>query len=326
MKFRPWLELARPFTLLPPLLGILSGSACAWGSAHNPYDGFSASVFRSLLVGALCASLMNAASNIVNQVYDLKIDRVNKPHRPLCTGTVSVRQAMRAAYGMYLLSLAPVWWVVPPPYGQGFWERALAPPSAHACFWIYLGGLLLTFVYSSPAFGRTKRFGIWANVTIAAARGELLKVAGWALVAPVNLVEPWYLGAVFFFFLLGAASTKDFSDMEGDLRGGCRTLPLVHGPRKAAWMISPAFVLPWALFPLGLRLPGPGGGPLLTGNPVLLLLLAALLTLWGGYSVYLILKNPMDLAVTENHPSWTQMYAMMMAAQIGLGAAYLIRF
>jgi len=29
-------RLARPFTLLPPLLGILSGSICAFGSAHNP--------------------------------------------------------------------------------------------------------------------------------------------------------------------------------------------------------------------------------------------------------------------------------------------------
>ncbi len=28
--------LARPFTLLPPLLGIVSGAVCAWGSAHNP--------------------------------------------------------------------------------------------------------------------------------------------------------------------------------------------------------------------------------------------------------------------------------------------------
>jgi len=326
MRMGPWIEMARPFTLLPPLLGILSGSACAWGSAHNPYPAFTAPVFWSLLVGSFCASLMNAASNIVNQVYDLEIDRINKPKRPLCTGAVTVRQALRAAYGMYVLSLVPVWWVVPPPHDGGFWERALAPPAAHACFWIYLGGLFCTFVYSSPAFGRTKRFGIWANVTVAAARGELLKVAGWAMVAPVNLLEPWYLGAVFFLFLLGATSTKDFSDMEGDRRGGCRTLPIVHGPRKAAWLISPSFVLPWTLFPLGLWLRAPGGGPLLTGNPVLLLLLTAVLTLWGGWTVYLILRNPEDLAFTENHPSWTEMYAMMMAAQVGLGAAYLVRF
>ena len=114
--------------------------------------------------------------------------------------------------------------------------------------------------------------------------------------------------------------------MEGDRQGGCRTLPVVYGPKKAAWMIAPSFVLPWLLFPLGLWIPGPGGSSLLTGNPALLLLLAGLLVLWGGWTVAGILRNPEALAATENHPSWTEMYGMMMAAQIGLGAAYLIRF
>jgi hypothetical protein len=31
-----YVRLARPFTLLPPLLGIVSGAICAFGSAHNP--------------------------------------------------------------------------------------------------------------------------------------------------------------------------------------------------------------------------------------------------------------------------------------------------
>ncbi|MEA2691054.1 MAG: hypothetical protein QOJ16_441, partial [Acidobacteriota bacterium] len=29
-------KLVRPFTLLPPLLGIISGAICAFGSVHNP--------------------------------------------------------------------------------------------------------------------------------------------------------------------------------------------------------------------------------------------------------------------------------------------------
>ncbi|HEV3077238.1 MAG TPA: hypothetical protein VHB47_22640, partial [Thermoanaerobaculia bacterium] len=35
-KPRLYAALARPFTLLPPLLGIVSGAVCAFGSAHNP--------------------------------------------------------------------------------------------------------------------------------------------------------------------------------------------------------------------------------------------------------------------------------------------------
>jgi 4-hydroxybenzoate polyprenyltransferase len=225
---------------------------------------------------------------------------------------------------MYFFSLAPIWWIVPPPFNTDFATRTFAPWYEHATFWIYLGGLLCTFIYSAPGLGRTKRFGIWANLTVAAARGELLKVAGWAFVASVTIAEPWYLGAAFFFFLLGATSTKDFSDMDGDRLGGCRTLPIQYGPKKAAWMIAPAFVFPWLLFPLGVVIPAPEGGRLLTGNPILLVLLGVALVLWGCWTVYLILRNPDELAYTENHPSWTEMYGMMMAAQVGLGLAYLL--
>jgi len=325
MNLKPWISMVRPFTLLPPLLGILSGSACAWGSSHNLYVSFTWDLFWTIVLGSFCASLMNAASNIINQVYDLDIDRLNKPRRPLCTGEVTVRQALVVSWAMYFFSLAPIWWIVPPPHNADLLARTFAPWHAHACFWIYLGGLLCTFVYSAPKLGRTKRLGVWANVTIAIARGELLKVAGWAFVATVTLAEPWYLGAVFFLFLLGATSTKDFSDMEGDRLGGCRTLPVAYGPKKAAWMIAPSFVLPWLLFPLGVLLPAPGDtGRLLTGNPLFLAILGAGLILWGAWTVYLLLRNPDELARTENHPSWTHMYAMMMAAQIGLGLAYLL--
>ena len=64
-------------------------------------------------------------------------------------------------------------------------------------------------------------------------------------------VEPWFIGAIFGLFLLGASTTKDFADMEGDRLGGCRTLPILYGVRRAAWMISPSFVLPFLLINVG---------------------------------------------------------------------------
>ena len=77
-------------------------------------------------------------------------------------------------------------------------------------------------------------------------------------------VEPWFIGAIFGLFLLGASTTKDFADMEGDARGGCRTLPIVYGVRRAAWMISPSFVVPFLMISAG------AFAGILTGNPILL--------------------------------------------------------
>ncbi len=164
-----------------------------------------------------------------------------------------------------------------------------------------------------------------ANFTIAIPRGILLKVAGWAMVAHDLVRRALVHRRIFGLFLIGAASTKDFADMEGDRAGGCRTLPILYGVEKAAWIISPFFVFPWLLLPLGALLPDPQNPahPILTGNAYLLTGLGILFTLWGIYTVYLLLRDPKSLTETENHPSWKHMYLMMMGAQVGFALAYL---
>jgi 4-hydroxybenzoate polyprenyltransferase len=342
---RKYVDFTRPFTLLPPTLGVVSGAVCAWGSYWNPDPAreLTFGVVLTVTLGSLCAAFLNAASNVINQIYDLEVDRINKPQRMLPSGRISRRGAWIATWVLYALAVLPVWFVVIHP-AEGFWDRLIAPSSAwpqdggvlawlatlaewHAVFLIYIAGMLFTFVYSAPALGRTKRHAIGANVTIAIPRGMLLKVAGWGMVGPVLATEPWYIGLVFALFLVGAASTKDFSDMEGDRAGGCYTLPVRYGVRRAAFMIAPTFVLPWVLIPLGVFLRDPldpgGEHAILTGNPVALVALGAGLMLWGLYTVWLILRDPEAMATMENHPSWTHMYLMMMTAQIGFAVAYL---
>ncbi len=168
---------------------------------------------------------------MLNQIYDLEIDRVNKPRRPLVTAAVGMRQAWIGTVILYLLAIIPTWLVVVFPY-NGVAAKFFAPLPYHECFFIYIAGMIFTFIYSAPAFGRTKRFGIWANLTIAIPRGTLLKVAGWSMVAHVFSTEPWFIGGIFGLFILGAASTKDYSDIEGDRRGGCQTLPIRYGVRR----------------------------------------------------------------------------------------------
>jgi 4-hydroxybenzoate polyprenyltransferase len=168
-----------------------------------------------------------------------------------------------------------------------------------------------------PPF-RTKRFGIWANLTIAIPRGVLLKVAGWSSVKTIAGVEPWYIGAIFGLFLLGATTTKDFADMEGDARGGCRTLPIRYGVARAAWMISPSFVVPFLMIPIG------AWTRVLTGNFWLLQALGAVMTAYGAFVCYLMLRRPDELGVDANHVSWTHMYRMMFVAQLGFAVAYLV--
>ncbi len=326
-KISIYWKFTRPFTLIPPLLGILSGSICAFGSVHNPdpQRSITFSLFFTIFLGALCASILNAASNVLNQIYDLEIDKKNKPNRFLVTGEISLKSAYIFTFILYLIAILPTFLVVPYPY-ESFKEKFFAPLMKHEVFWIYLIALIFTFIYSAPFLGRTKKYGILANLTIAIPRGFLLKLAGWGFVASVFCFEAAYIGFIFFLFLMGASSTKDFSDMEGDKLGGCKTLPIIYGPKKACLIISPFFIIPWLLIPLGIFLKDPSNKThkILTGNPNLLILLSIILTIWGIYTVYLLLKDPDALTKTENHPSWTHMYLMMMSAQIGFAFSYIL--
>jgi len=299
--WRAYVDLARPFTLVAPALGFVSGALTAVGAA--PREPWSPSLLVAPLIGSAMAAVLNAGNNALNQIYDLEIDRINKPKRPLPSERLTVAQVWWFTNVTYVVALVLAWLV--------------APAGRHECFWLVAVAVVCTYIYSVPPM-RTKRLGIWANVTIAIPRGVLLKVAGWSSVKTIAGLEPWYIGAIFGLFLLGATTTKDFADMDGDRRGGCRTLPIQYGVRRAAWMISPSFVVPFLMINAG------AAARILTGSFVLLQILGALMTAYGLYVLYLMLRRPEDLAVEENHVSWAHMYRMMFVAQIGFALAYLL--
>ena len=192
----------RPFTLVPPMIGMATGAAAAVGATDRT---LTSERIVTIALGMLMAATLNAASNAFNQVCDLEQDRINKPDRPVPSGAISPRAANVFAAVLFVLANVLAYLI---DVGAG-----------RECFVIVLFTTFLTWAYSGPPL-RWRRFGWRANLTVAVPRGMLLKVAGWSCVAPVfSDVEPWYLGSVFFLFLLGATTTKDFADVAGDAAG-----------------------------------------------------------------------------------------------------------
>jgi chlorophyll/bacteriochlorophyll a synthase len=293
---RDYWKFSRPFTLLPPVVGIFSGALIGYGATQAPFD------LRRVILAMLAAAVLNAGSNGLNQIYDLSSDHVNKPDRPLPAGRISRGEAWVFTAAAYLAALAMVAAV------------------NRQTFAIYLAAALGTVAYSAPPL-RLKRHTIASNFTIALIRGELLKVAGWAAIATVlRSIEPWYIGLIYFVFLLGATTTKDFADIEGDRAAGVRTLPVRYGAAASASIISPSFVVPWLLMAAGVWL------RILNGNAAAILVLSGVLLAWGAYVIVLIHRDPLRLVTAgENHPAWRHMYWMMMVGHLGLAAAYLIK-
>lgn len=284
-RVRAFLCLVRPFTLLAPALGFLSGATMAAGRLPP----------SPALVGALAAALLNAASNAVNQYFDVEIDRINKPSRPLPSDRLSLREAAILSGLLYATALCLAYLAHP---------RLLA---------IFVPTAMLTFLYSAPPI-RLRRHALSASFALGIGRGCLLMVAGWMAVQPIWNPVPWFVGCVFGLYIFGAGNTKDFADVRGDRAYGIRTLPVLFGARRAALMIVPFLMGPFLLVPVGVLLGWvPEVGMWLT-----------ILAVWGGYIGWLMLRRPEALTIESNHISWKHMYLLLIAGQVGFAWVYVL--
>lgn len=289
-KIKAYIELSRPFTLLAPAVGVLCGAAVAAGETGASPN------LPAVIAAVAAACLLNAASNTLNQLCDIDIDRINKPRRPLPAGRVTPRETAAAAVLLFAAALAIAWGV-----NMQF-------------FAVCLAASFLTTAYSAPPV-RLKKVPVAADMTIAFVRGLLLFAAGWAVAADLGHSLPWTIGGLLALYVLGATSAKDFTDTEGDRACGIPTLPVLVGARKTAIIISPFLVIPFLLIPLLVRF------NLLHPNCIFL----APLALYGAAVALILMRAPESLSTEVNHPAWKHAYLLLMAAQTGFALAYLFK-
>ncbi|MFH1540030.1 MAG: UbiA family prenyltransferase [bacterium] len=263
-------ELARPFTLIFPFVASFAGLMLASERADLK------SAFLGISVGFILI-IVHSAANIFNQYFDRDIDAVNKPTRPVPQGRITP---------VAVLAISIVTYTV------GIGLSLLVNFRFFALVFLYAA---LTVIYSAPP--RLKRFPWLSNVTIAIARGMLILMAGYAAAGPLD-VEIWAISSVLGIYLVGAASTKDFAEIEGDRKHGINTLPVIYGTEKTIRIIWPFFIFPFLLIPAYCYL---------SLIPFKMILLTAFV-LPGVFTVSSMLKNPSEKAFTENSLSWALMY------------------
>ena len=245
------LALLRPFNLLVAAAGVALGGFLVAGSpALGGEPG------RRLLVAAASAVLIGGAANALNDLFDLEIDRINRPGRPLPSGRVT-----------------PGWakgiWIGGSAAGLGL---GMALSAAHAAVAFF--SIAALYAYNA----RLKRAGFAGNVLVAFILGLVLVYGGRAVGAP----EPALVGAAFAFLTtLAREIVKDIEDAEGDAQAGARTLPLVYGRRAASGAAALVVAFTLALTPLPFLVFGYSGlylGGVLLADLLLLRALGLLLT------------------------------------------------
>ncbi len=171
-----------------------------------------------LYLAILIAGLMTAGANIINDIYDIEIDRINKPQRPLPSGKATTKEA----WTYFVIS-----------YSAAFLLSAF-------CGWAMLVialviGLLL-IIYSM----RLKRTVLWGNLTVSLATAV-------AFIYGALSVGDWQSGiipALFaFLFHLGREIIKDMQDLEGDVLNESITFPARYGMKASILLVNSVFIL-----------------------------------------------------------------------------------
>jgi len=213
------LQNSRPFTLLLPLLGgyfVMQASLPAFTvPTPNPVKTW---------LALLSLVLIYMGGNNFNSIFDIEVDRVNKPYRPLPRGALTVREVSLFTLATYILA-------------------ALISLTVNSLFSLLAASLILsTVVYSMPPARLKARLWI-NNVSQAFMRGVLGVLAAWSVHSPLT-PQAFAVSAVMFTFILPAQTSKDFGrEMVGDRKFGVKTLPVVYGvdgARKLMTIMMPA--------------------------------------------------------------------------------------
>ncbi|KAG6772355.1 hypothetical protein POTOM_023760 [Populus tomentosa] len=162
----------------------------------------------------------------INQIYDIGIDKVNKPYLPIAAGDLSVNSAWLLVIFFAVAGVLIV--------GLNFGPFITS---------LYCLGLFLGTVYSVPPL-RFKRFPVIAFLIIATVRGFLLNFGVYhATRAALGLPFEWSSPVAFIttfvtLFALVIAITKDLPDVEGDRKYNISTLATKLGVRNIAFLGS----------------------------------------------------------------------------------------
>lgn len=165
---------------------------------------------------------------ILNDVFDIEIDRISHSDRALPRGDVSMRAAIVA--GAFLIVVGTV---------AAFYLEVLAG---------FLVGTIGLFgvLYSVPPF-RLRRFPVVPNVIIGFFV-FLAFLAGYSYFE-TNIPSVVLLGAILLWAMfVGCSSAKDLGDVEGDEKAGVMTLPTMlgfgRGFRITSLLVYSAFSFP----------------------------------------------------------------------------------
>jgi len=205
-KTKSFFKIIRYRNIMPTLL-----LSCSGGVIINPsYNLFHSSKF---IISSIITVLIMSCSMIINDVFDVNIDKVNSPTRPLVTGEITMREAK--IYIILLLSLTEFLNSLLPYNLQVITHLAIINIILYTPIFKYLlliknisCALLVAFAVVFAGLTAQNTLNIWLNQNI-----KLLVIAS----------------RIIFFGSLHNEILLDMTDVEGDAKNHVNTIPVLFG-------------------------------------------------------------------------------------------------
>ncbi|MBD2342563.1 homogentisate phytyltransferase [Anabaena subtropica] len=223
-------KFSRPHTIIGTSLSVLGLYLISLSVSPT---GFAVTQLTSVLGAWLACLCGNVYIVGLNQLEDIEIDKVNKPHLPLASGEFSRRQGLIIVIFTGITALVLAW--LNGPYLLGMVAISLAIGTA----------------YSLPPI-RLKQFPFWAALCIFSVRGTIVNLGlylhfSWLLQNKQSIPLPvWVLTVFILVFTFAIAIFKDIPDMEGDRLYNITTFTIQLGPQAvfnlALWVLTVCYL------------------------------------------------------------------------------------
>lgn len=213
-----YVKITRPHNVVGAMLADLMGylSATRWHTES----------FGTFLLSLVVVGTIAAAGYVVNDIYDIEIDSINKPNRPLPSGRIKKRNAW-----IFTIIL----------FGVGIMTSFF---TGIATFLLALITSFLLYEYARDL----KRMGLPGNLVVGLTSGLSVVYGGVVGTgSPLTDLIPF----IFTFYLtLIREFTKGVEDYEGDSKFGVRTLATTRGMKNTMRIIKIMTVLLMGASPL----------------------------------------------------------------------------
>ncbi len=175
---------------------------------------------RELWLGFLCGFFLSGSALTLNDYFDVEVDKVNAPQRPIPAGLLTPFEAVLLTVLAALIGLGAAFFIGPLAF------------AISVIFWTI--GVLYNWKF--------KAYGLWGNLMVAASVGITFILGGIVVAQSLNKVV-WFFGLIAFLIDLAEEIAGDAMDISGDKKRGSKSIAIQLGRNTALRITALLFTL-----------------------------------------------------------------------------------